>query len=245
MALPKICIVDFGGNDIQTADLIKLAAALQAQVDQFAIPPPVGYGIEVAQIRVGSAPNNPVTWLGRPLLPPAPEEWVMALLSQPDQAGAYGYHDRTPQGLPLMKTFPLLDKRDGHPWTVTCSHELLECLKDPEISLCAQGPDGQVYAYEVCDATEQDHYTLLEVEVSNWVTPCYFETPSDMIGKKYDWMGKLTGPAPAMTPGGYNQTYDPNQGWRQIFAEKAPRQYRAETIGRGMKRIAKHTKVFK
>jgi len=240
--LPSICIVDFGGTGVQTSDLVRLAAALQAQVDQFAVPPPYGYGLEVKGIRAGSAPSNPVSWLGQPLLPPAADDWVMGLLASPDVAGAYGYHDRTPAGLPFMKTFPLLDIRDGHPWSVTCSHELLETLKDPEISLCAQGPDGQIWAYEVCDAVEQDHYTLLGVEVSNWVTPCYFETPQDMTGKKYDWMGLLQGPTPNLRPGGYGQTFGPN-GWQQVLASKEPRQYRLEsTSGRSMRRFTKGTK---
>ena len=242
---PKIVLLDFGETGILQAELQQLALALLGQVNtQFALPPPFGHGLQVASVRVGSAPTLPQIVGGKKLDGPQPDEWAMIFMAKPDIPGAYGYHDRTPSGQPVLKCFPLLDKRDGHPWQVTASHELLETLKDPELSLCAQGPDGNIWAYEVCDAVEADSYLVNNVPVSNFNTPCYFEPPEDMTGKKYDWLGKLNGPVPAMTAGGYGQYFDPENGWQQKLGDRRPRQYRLENLGRGIHRIAKHKRVI-
>src|SRR5271166_5102256 len=54
--------------------------------------------------------------------------WHLSILDNSDQAGALGYHDITPQGLPLGKAFAKTDLRYGLSWTVTISHELFEML---------------------------------------------------------------------------------------------------------------------
>ncbi len=61
--------------------------------------------------------------------------WWLTILDDSDQAGALGYHDLTPDGLPLGKVFAATDLKYGNSWTVTASHELLEMLADPNINL--------------------------------------------------------------------------------------------------------------
>jgi hypothetical protein len=46
--------------------------------------------------------------------------------------------------------------------SVSTSHEVLECRADPYINQWAVGPDLRAYAYEVCDAVDDQYY---EVEV--------------------------------------------------------------------------------
>jgi len=225
---PKIVIVDFGGTGINTAQLAPYAAAQLRQVnEQFALPPPLGYGMGVKQIRVGKPSDI------------QPDEWVLGLYEHPDMAGALGYHDVTASGKPVMKVFPKLDMNDGADWRVTCSHEVLETLQDPEICLCAQAPDGKFWAYEICDFVECDIYSIDGVPLSNWNTPAAFEPPQNLTGIKFDWMGLSKHPH-ENRPGGYGQ-YWTDGGWQQVFGMKA-RAFRrglAKEHGRGFQRRAK------
>lgn len=68
---------------------------------------------------------------------PAANAWWLVILDNSDQTGALGYHDLTPQGLPLGKIFAGTDLQYGEQWTVTASHELLEMLGGPDINLTA------------------------------------------------------------------------------------------------------------
>lgn len=65
--------------------------------------------------------------------------WQIAVVDNPDQAGALGYHELTSQGTPLGKIFANLDLDSDSSWTATLSHELLEMLADPWINWCAVG----------------------------------------------------------------------------------------------------------
>lgn len=198
---PSIVLVDYTGT-IAPAELARVAAALQRQVvEHFAKAPPDGWGIP-ATVRAVST-----------TLPVHPSEWIVGLFAEPDQPGALGYHDETDSGMPLAKVFPLLDKGDGVSWSVTASHEVLELLADPMIGLCFQAPDGRVWAGEVCDAVENDHYTIDGVEVSNFVLPSYFQPPKAKV--PYDFLGKIVSPL-EIRPGGYGQVLDPAAGWTMI-----------------------------
>src|ERR1051325_14894 len=61
--------------------------------------------------------------------------WQLVVLDDSDQAGALGYHDLTKDGLPMGKVFARTDLNNHLSWSVTISHELLEMLGDPDISL--------------------------------------------------------------------------------------------------------------
>src|SRR5260370_15791019 len=92
---------------------------------------------------------------------PAAAEWWLVMLDNSDVAGALGYHDLTPQGLPLGKVFAKTDMDFGEQWSGTASHELLEMLADPTINLTVfeeSTSGGRLYAYEVCDACESEKF---------------------------------------------------------------------------------------
>jgi hypothetical protein len=216
MNQPKIVLVDFGGTSLNSHDLHRCAVALQMQVNtEFALPPPVGWGLGVQYVRVASQPHDV-----------RPDEYVCGFMATADVPGALGYHDRTPHGLPFMKCFPLLDAQDGQPWQPTASHELLETLLDPELSLCFQAPDGTIWAGEVADAVEADTYYLGGVPLSNWCTPSWFQPPADLSGIKFDWMGLCSEPF-EVRQGGYAQQWDGAQ-WNQVESQdKAMRAYRS------------------
>lgn len=202
---PKIVLIDYDTKQPHSL-LVAVARALETQATQhFGLPPPIGYGIG-AQLRVGD-----------PKKAPAVDEWVLGLFSTPDVAGALGYHDQTAHGLPFMKIFPLLDAQDGVQWSTTASHEVLETLADPNVCRAAQAPDGKFWAYEVCDAVEQDTYLIGKVPMSNFVLPPYFEQPSNLTGMRFDYMGLVNKPL-EIRPGGYGQYYT-TAGWHQVLAE--------------------------
>ncbi len=146
--------------------------------------------------------------------------WQIAVLDDPDQAGALGYHELSAVGTPLGKIFAKLDLQAGQSWSVTISHELLEMLIDPYICTAAQGPDGKFYAYEVCDACEADNlaYHIGSVLVSDFVTPKWFQ-PADSADC-YDFLEHLTASL-QLAPGGYIGVFDPKSGgWTQLTDDR-------------------------
>lgn len=219
MSIVKISMICAPALNISRSDLEKAALALSIQAQQhFAVPPPLGYGIG-ASVRVANSPFDV-----------QPDEWVLALLVSPDIEGALGYHDQTPHGMPVLKIFPLLDASDGARWEVTASHEVLEALADPNCARVAQSYDGQMWAYEVCDACETTSYEIGGVPVSNFVLPAYFEPVKKAV--KFDYLGLISQPLEIL-PGGYGQYFDPRTGWEQVLSQKqAPRAYRAQHAGR-------------
>ena len=218
-ARPSVVIVDHPNSGCD-ADLAAIVAALQVQATR------------------DFAPLFQVDCVVTTAKEASPDAWVIGLFSDPDQPGALGYHDTTPTGLPLAKVFPKLDAQDGSALSVTISHELLEMLADPLLSKAVQSPDGKFWAYEVCDAVENDQYLIDKVPVSNFVTPQYFEPPPSSIGILLDQMGLLKTPY-EVRPGGYMQ-YFASGGWHQVLhKETARRSYRVKTSGRTARRVAR------
>ena len=86
---------------------------------------------------------------------PAAGSWWLVVADNSDVAGTLGYHDLTPEGLPLGFVFAATDQQLGLQWTVTASHELIEMLGDPDVNLYGfvqtGGNTGTFYAYELCD----------------------------------------------------------------------------------------------
>jgi hypothetical protein len=158
--------------------------------------------------------------------PPA-GSWWLAILDDSDQAGALGYHDLTPDGLPIGKVFAASDLKAGTQWSVTASHELLEMLADPNINLTVfvqnANTSGTLYAYEVCDACEDDSfgYTINNVLVSDFVYPAWFESFRTQGSTQFDRMNKIQNPLQLLA-GGYIGVFSVSEGsgWQQQTAEK-------------------------
>lgn len=166
-----------------------------------------------------------------------PNMWWVGIFDDSDTAGALGYHDYNPQGLPLGKIFAKTDLQYGSSWTVTASHELLEILGDPEINRTVFDQigtaTGTLFAYENCDAVEDDSigYQIDGVLVSDFVLPTWFI--NWQTSPKYDFRG-LVKNAFQLLSGGYMSEFDiPNNGsgWIQIDAEKVPAQKKTAPVG--------------
>jgi hypothetical protein len=170
--------------------------------------------------------NAQLTFIPTGTTPPA-DSWWLSILDDSDQAGALGYHDITPAGLPLGKVFAATDLKFGTQWSVTASHELLEMLADPNINLTVfvqnDQTTGILYAYEVCDACEADQfsYKIGNVSVSDFVFPSWFESFRAKDSTQFDQTKQIQSPLQLLT-GGYIGVFDVNSGsgWQQQTAQK-------------------------
>ncbi len=166
---------------------------------------------------------------------PSAGSWWLVILDNSDQAGALGYHDVTSEGLPLGKVFAGTDLQYNLKWTVTASHELLEMLADPEINLTVfvqpTATQGTLYAYEVCDACEDDQfgYDINGVTVSDFVFPAWFEVSRTAGSTQFDFGSSLAAPVPTLLTGGYIGAFDVGSGtgWHQITAQGHPKPHLA------------------
>ncbi len=189
-----------------------VVGALQKQVTND-FRPAWGVDAELNFIPTGSAPPAGTWWL--------------SILDDSDQAGALGYHDLTPDGLPVGKVFAGTDLKYGTQWTVTASHELLEMLADPNINLTVfvqnDQSTGILYAYEVCDACETDNlgYQIDNIQLSDFVFPSWFENFRAPGSAQFDQTKQIQSPL-QLLPGGYIGVFDVNSGsgWQQQTAQK-------------------------
>lgn len=145
-----------------------------------------------------------------------PADWAIALVDNPDIAGALGYHDTTKTGQPFGKAFMATSLHAGVDPCSVISHELCELLVDPRVQLCASKQTRtsiEFVALETCDAVENDSYSINGEQVSNFVLPPYFDA-KEKSGVKYDFLGLITAPF-EIRPGGYLSVFIPGRGWTQ------------------------------
>jgi hypothetical protein len=148
--------------------------------------------------------------------------WAMAFLDDADAQDALGYHDLTPEGLPLAKVFVKTTLDDGQMVSVTASHELAEMLVDPAVNLLSTGPNSKlVYAYESADPVEEVSFRLRGVPLSDFVYPSYFEDFHKPGSIRFDYSRKVRRPFQIL-PGGYQLVFR-NGKWSQIYGSKAKR----------------------
>ncbi|HTW28394.1 MAG TPA: hypothetical protein VME92_14795 [Acetobacteraceae bacterium] len=189
-------------------DWAPLVAALDAYANTVFAPV---WGTPAKLIDAGTGPNIPSGC------------WGMVFLDDADQPGALGYHDLTPEGLPLSKIFVRTTLADGDKVSVTASHELAEMLVDPGIQMGAVGPDGQTwYAYETADAVERDELEVNGIAMSDFVYPAWFEGFRAPGSTRFDHLGLLHA-AFELRQGGYIGVFR-NGNWTQQFGSDAARQ---------------------
>jgi hypothetical protein len=129
--------------------------------------------------------------------------WALVFLDDADVQGALGYHDLTPDGLPLSKVFVKTAIANQQKVSITACHEIAEMLGDPAINLWAEASDGTLYAYEMCDAVEEVEFTIDGIAMSDFVYPSYFEGFRTAKSTQFDYVGKISKPFQVL-PGGYS-----------------------------------------
>jgi len=197
---------------ISLTQLAPIVSAIQAQInDDFG--PAWGIGASLSLLSNPKQAN--------------PSCWQMVILENSDQAGALGYHDTTPAGMPMGKVFAQTDLTYGSSISVTISHEVMEMLVDPWINTTVFNADQSLcYAYECADACEDDQfgYKRENVLLSDFVYPSYFWDPAPTPAPRYDQMHHITAPWQIIA-GGYMSYLDMtnlSKGWQQFTtAEKA------------------------
>ncbi len=160
---------------------------------------------------------------------------VIAILDDPDQADALGWHTEGPDGTIYGRVFarPVLEN-GGNALSAALSvssvlsHECLETLGDPHCNLWADGGDGTCTAYELADPVEGDSYAISIgapgknfsiVEVSNFVLPAWFD-PQTPEHTRLDWLRTLAAPL-SVRPTGYVITMKDGTVSQQ-FGERYP-----------------------
>lgn len=150
--------------------------------------------------------------------------WTVNVLDDSTQAGALGYHSVDDNKVDaFIFAGPVLDNGgvtlyDTHnPQNVSVSsvlsHEVCEMFIDRFANEWADGPSitkGSQYAKELCDPVEADSYAIpvtvgantIEVSVSNFIFPSWFNAQADASNFPFDYMKKLKAPF-TMSPGGY------------------------------------------
>jgi len=190
-------------------DLDRLIAALQKFVDQYFVP-------------VWGTPARLVKTTGF-----RKGAWALAFLERADVANALGYHDLTPDGLPLSKVFVQTTLEVKQKVSVTACHELAEMLVDPAINLAAAGAGNVFYAYETADAVEEVEFAIDGIAMSDFVYPAWFEAFRKPGSAQFDYAKKVRRPFQILA-GGYMSVFK-NGKWTQIFGSPAKaRRFRRE-----------------
>jgi hypothetical protein len=179
-----IACIDMATEDLG-APFDKLTAALQAFYDQH-FKPIWGYDVRLYNT------NSPKA-----------SDWLFVYMDKADEANALGYHTLTVKGQPISKVFVQDTLKAKEKVSVTACHELCEMVIDPLANLWAEAPDGRMWAYEMCDAVEEDTFLVNGIAMSNFVHPSYFEPFDHPPETKFDHLGKLTAPF-TIRPGGYS-----------------------------------------
>lgn len=205
-----IDIVNYSTAPGLDEDLLAILTALGKQLAYHVQP---FWGRTMPTLRLRSAPSSNAS--------------PLAIFDDADQAGAFGYHDQTPQGLPYGRVFArtILSNggtiKDGpSSVSVTLSHECLEIIGDPSVNWWADNVDGYSYAMELCDAVEGDAYLIDDIHVSNFVLPAYFN-PHAPAGTRLDYLHKLSRPF-TMTRGGYQIRRRADGQVMNVFASAFP-----------------------
>jgi len=190
-------------------DFDRLIAALQTFVDDYFVPV---WGTPAKLLKTRTFRKG---------------AWALAFLDTADVANALGYHDLTPDGLPLSKVFVKSTLAAGQKVSVTACHELAEMLVDPAINLCSTGPNNLFYAYETADAVEEVEFSINGIAMSNFVYPAWFEGFRKPGSAQFDYAKKVRRPFQILA-GGYMSVFK-NGKWTQIFGSRAKaRRFRRE-----------------
>lgn len=201
-----VALVPSDDADVGTAELLRVAAALQVQLTRDFEP-------------AWEIPAVVSPFLSLSDVPPA----CLPLVIVPSGTlgpGGHAYHT-TEKGTPIG----LVEWKDNRAWSLPASHELLEMVCDPQGKRKVMGdsladlqsdkvvegndaylPQGQVaYLLEICDPCQVQSYTLNGLQVADFVLPRYY-APREAACGCYSFTGNVKGPL-QLCDGGYVTWY--------------------------------------
>jgi len=213
-------------SDVSDREVRKVVAAIQKQVDRDFFPL-WGWRAELA-FRPRRSPKNP----------------MHILLRNSNRKSDPGYH--FVDGIPEAEVFT----RDAHgrvlsDWQATLSHEVLEMIADPGVNLYARGHVSRsgrrrkaFVAYEVCDPVQDRLYVIDSVQVSDFVTPEWFEPERQRDSTPFSFLRAVSQPF-ELTEGGYIDAYLDGRFitvWGHPSKKKEKRYRRAVRASGGLQR---------
>jgi hypothetical protein len=167
-------------KSLTSLELAKVVAVCQTQITTHFAPI---WGKD-ANLYISNSPANSGDW----------KVYIQDALDEPD---IEGYHQIGTDKIPYAKV------KFGKKWSYTISHELLEMIHNPKVSENSDQKDGNYIMQEVADATNGIGYEIDSIEVSNFVTPNYYDAYyNEKANLKYDYLGKLKRPL-ELYEGGY------------------------------------------
>jgi GH24 family phage-related lysozyme (muramidase) len=180
-------------------------AAVQEQMDRD-VGPRWNFEVKLNQIPKGA--------------PRPTDQWWMVYLDNTDLATALGYHDLTPDNLPMGKVFVETTLQDQQTVSRVLSHEVAEILVDPWMQRMVNVGSRQ-YLVEVGDPLSMDSqgYFINGIRVSGIALPGYFYNTDN----RYDLHGLLPGPIPTAIHGTFLMWLENNQ-WVWKMAATDPDQ---------------------
>ncbi len=165
--------------------------------------------------------------------------WAMVFLDRTKDASMEGYHDLTPEGLPMAKVYVKNVLKQKDKVSVAASHELAEMLVDPGANLYSTGPKkNRFYDYEVADPVEELFFDVDGIPMSNFVYPTYFEAFHKEGSTRFDQMGTLKRPF-TLHQGGY-QSYWSQGKERAEWGSKAKKKRFQKEDRRGHRSSFRH-----
>jgi hypothetical protein len=190
---------------VSSADVARVSAALQKQaVRDFG---PI-WDIQATVDAFDKLEDVPINY------------WPIIIRDDIKQPGAAGVHsDKNGQPFALVQT--------ADDWPLTASHECLEMLADPSGNRLVAGNPPKLapkkqkrveYLVEVCDPSEatQFGYTVNGIQMSDFITPHYYDPVKAASGVRYSFTGAITEPRQVLK-GGYVSWHDPiSNRWFQI-----------------------------
>ena len=172
--------------------------------------------------------------------------WAIVFHDAYSDANTEGYHDVTPEGLPMSRVYVKNTLKLGDQVSVVASHELAEMLVDPLANLYTDGPRGnRLYDYEAADPVEELFFPVDGIAMSDFVYPAYFEMFHKKGSTRFDHMDKLKRPF-ELDKGGY-QSYWSEEKERTAWGSRAKRArfkledrrgHRSEVRGRSMRKLS-------
>jgi hypothetical protein len=195
-AIPRIACINRTSVKLGI-DFDVLIAALQKYVDEYLAP----VWATPAKLVKKQAPQ-PDSWTMMFLDTAAPEDVSDLGLSESDRSKLLGRHKIELHGLPLAMIFvkstlcakSALRIRDRDKVSMSASHELAEMLVDPGNNLWCERSERTFYAYEVCDAVEEEYFLVDGIAMSDFVYPAYFDVFRKPNSTQFDHMKKIDRP---------------------------------------------------
>jgi hypothetical protein len=155
------------GGSISPEQLGALAAALMIQANRDV----AFYWGGSHVVRAGSTTDAPQAG-----------EVVCAIVDTlPDAPGDVAYHDDNGQELPVVfvsraECTSILSGSGSI--SSAMSHEVCETIGDPACNRWADDGKGNLFALELCDATQEDSYEINGITLSNFLLPAFFASGS-------------------------------------------------------------------